>query len=75
MKLVVAVILQRPVKGYFGGQVAAPVFKDVMTHALQTQEVPPAADDKVKPISTRLKKAPAEGTPGLLKDRGNPGDR
>ncbi|WP_236572045.1 peptidoglycan D,D-transpeptidase FtsI family protein [Janibacter melonis] len=74
-QLVVAVILQRPVKGYFGGQVAAPVFKDVMTHALQTQEVPPAADDKVKPISTRLKKAPAEGTPGLLKDRGNPGDR
>ncbi|MCM3555722.1 penicillin-binding protein 2 [Janibacter melonis] len=74
-QLVVAVILQRPVKGYFGGQVAAPVFKDVMTHALQTQEVPPAADDTVKPISTRLKKAPAEGTPGLLKDRGNPGDR
>ncbi|WP_318240810.1 penicillin-binding protein 2 [Janibacter melonis] len=74
-QLVVAVILQRPVKGYFGGQVAAPVFKDVMTHALQTQEVPPDADDKVTPISTRLKKAPAEGTPGLLKDRGNPGDR
>ncbi len=65
--------LQRPVKGYFGGQVAAPVFKDVMTHALQTQEVPPAADDKVKPISTRLKKAPAEGTPGLLKDRATRG--
>lgn len=74
-KLVVAVIIQRPVKGYFGGQVAAPVFKDVMTHALQTEKVPPVADDSAEKIRTKLSKAPADDTPGLLKDRGNPGAR
>lgn len=40
-KLVVAVTLQRPVRGYYGGTVAAPVFKDVMTYALQKMQVPP----------------------------------
>ena len=74
-KLVVAVILQRPIKGYFGGQVAAPVFKDVMTHALQTEKVPPTADDKITPIRTKLDGPPADDTPGLLKDRGLAGAR
>ncbi len=40
-RLVVAVTLQRPVKGYFGGKVAAPVFRDIMTYALQQQQIPP----------------------------------
>ncbi|WP_460460746.1 peptidoglycan D,D-transpeptidase FtsI family protein [Angustibacter peucedani] len=40
-QLVVAVTLQRPVKGYYGGTVAAPVFKDVMTYALQKLQIPP----------------------------------
>lgn len=40
-EVVVAVILQRPIKGYFGGLVAAPVFKDVMTYALQELKIPP----------------------------------
>ena len=33
-----AVVLQNPQKGHYGGQVAAPVFKDVMTFAMQEQE-------------------------------------
>jgi cell division protein FtsI (penicillin-binding protein 3) len=38
---VVAVILQNPIRGIYGGSVAAPVFKDVMTYALQEFQVPP----------------------------------
>ncbi len=40
-QLVVAVTLQRPVKGYYGGTVAAPVFRDIMTYALQELRIPP----------------------------------
>jgi cell division protein FtsI (penicillin-binding protein 3) len=40
-RLVVSVILQNPVKGHYGGTVAAPVFKDIMTFALAQQRVPP----------------------------------
>ena len=40
-KFVVAVTLQRPVSGHFGGQLGGPVFKDVMTYALQKYAVAP----------------------------------
>ena len=40
-EFVVAVILQDPIRGYYGGSTAAPVFKDVMTYALQEFAVPP----------------------------------
>ncbi len=40
-QLIVAVTLQRPVRNYYGGTVAAPVFKDVMTYALQKLQIPP----------------------------------
>jgi cell division protein FtsI (penicillin-binding protein 3) len=40
-EFVVAVILQNPVRGYFGGATAGPVFKDVMTYALQRFAIPP----------------------------------
>ena len=39
-RLVIAVILQRPTNGYYGGQVAAPVFQQVMTYALAQRKVP-----------------------------------
>ncbi|MFG2000091.1 peptidoglycan D,D-transpeptidase FtsI family protein [Spirillospora sp. NPDC048911] len=41
-QLVVQVVLQAPKRGsHYGGDVAAPVFKDVMSFALQTRKVPP----------------------------------
>lgn len=40
-RLVVAVILDRPVNGHYGGQVAAPVFQQVMTYALAERKIPP----------------------------------
>jgi cell division protein FtsI (penicillin-binding protein 3) len=47
-QLVVEVVLQKPQKGYYGGQVAAPVFKDVMTFALQTRKIPPTGSKSQK---------------------------
>jgi cell division protein FtsI (penicillin-binding protein 3) len=40
-ELVVGVFLVNPKAGRYGGEVAAPVFKRVMTHALQIQRIPP----------------------------------
>ena len=39
--VVVAVVIQRPQNGHFGGAVAAPVFQQVMTYALGKLAVPP----------------------------------
>lgn len=39
--LVIAVIMQQPVKGHYGGEVAAPVFRELMTSALIKRKVPP----------------------------------
>lgn len=64
-RLVVAVIVQRPVKGYAGGQVAAPVFRDVMTYALQRLKIPPTGT-KAPTITTMLTAPPAASDPTVL---------
>lgn len=40
-QIVVSVTIQAPVHGKWGGTLCAPVFKDVMSFALQTRKVPP----------------------------------
>jgi cell division protein FtsI (penicillin-binding protein 3) len=40
-KLIVAVVLDQPKKGHFGGEVAAPVFSQLMAFALAQAKVPP----------------------------------
>jgi cell division protein FtsI (penicillin-binding protein 3) len=50
-KLVCEVVLDRPLRGYFGGAVAAPVFHTVMSFALQTMKIPPTF---TRPPSARL---------------------
>ena len=53
-RLVVAVILQNPTNGHFGGTVAAPVFKQVMTYALAARGVAPSGTGKpALPITWR----------------------
>jgi cell division protein FtsI (penicillin-binding protein 3) len=47
-QLVVEVVLQKPQKGYYGGEVAAPVFKDVMSFALQSRRIPPSGSKSPK---------------------------
>ncbi|MFB4316268.1 peptidoglycan D,D-transpeptidase FtsI family protein, partial [Actinomadura sp. 21ATH] len=45
-QLVVQVVLQDPEKGsHYGGDAAAPVFKDVMSFALQTRKIPPTGSE------------------------------
>jgi len=41
-RLVVAVILQQPTNGHYGGTVAAPVFQELMKKALALEGVPPS---------------------------------
>lgn len=43
-KFVVAVTVQRPTNGYYGGTVAAPVFQDVMSYTLAAKKVPPSGE-------------------------------
>ncbi|WP_449290118.1 peptidoglycan D,D-transpeptidase FtsI family protein [Nonomuraea zeae] len=40
-RIVVLSVLQNPKNGHFGGQLAAPVFKDVMTFAIKSKKIPP----------------------------------
>jgi cell division protein FtsI (penicillin-binding protein 3) len=42
--LVVSVTLQDPVNGHYGGTLGGPVFKKVMSFALQSQQIPPTGD-------------------------------
>ncbi len=51
-----AVMIDEPTQnGYYGGQVAAPVFKEVLTHALRLMNISP--DD----LSTLQQMAQTEG--------------
>jgi cell division protein FtsI (penicillin-binding protein 3) len=40
-QLVTLVVLDNPIRGHYGGTVAAPVFKDVMSFALESLKIPP----------------------------------
>ncbi|WP_449329179.1 peptidoglycan D,D-transpeptidase FtsI family protein [Sphaerisporangium aureirubrum] len=40
-RLVALAVVQAPENGHFGGEIAAPVFKEVMTFALKTRKIPP----------------------------------
>ena len=40
-QLVVLVVLDNPIRGHSGGAVAAPVFRDVMSFALESEKIPP----------------------------------
>jgi len=41
-QLVIAVVLQNPVNGHFGGEIAAPVFQQLMSYALKLRKVAPS---------------------------------
>ncbi len=66
-QIVVAVILQRPIKGYYGGSTAGPVFHDVMTYALQELKVPPTGTKPTK-VPLRVSKRAALSDPNVLRD-------
>ena len=41
-RYVVSVVVQGPKIGHFGGEIAAPVFKKVMSFVLQAKQIPPS---------------------------------
>lgn len=47
----VGVFLRSPRTSIYGGEVAAPVFADIMSFTLQTMDVPPS-DEKYRPVQT-----------------------
>ena len=70
-ELVVSVIIQKPIKGHYGGVVAAPVFHDVMTYALQSLDIPPTPEDPTPPtLQLKLEETPDPDDPAVLRDRG-----
>ncbi|GAA1783432.1 penicillin-binding protein 2 [Nostocoides veronense] len=70
-ELVVSVIIQKPVNGHYGGVVAAPVFHDVMTYALQSLDIPPTPGDTDPPkLTLKLDSPPNPDDPAVLRDRG-----
>jgi cell division protein FtsI (penicillin-binding protein 3) len=47
-QLVAQVVLQDPKRGHYGGEVAAPVFREVMSFALQSRKIPPTGSRSPK---------------------------
>lgn len=74
-EFVVAVILQNPIRGYFGGATAGPVFKDVMTYALQEFGIPPTGTPPpVMKLKTEDEPASADEAEAALKAGSGPSD-
>ncbi|MDR2340010.1 MAG: transpeptidase family protein [Deltaproteobacteria bacterium] len=68
-ELCLLVVLDQPWPSYYGGVVAAPVFKEIMSQALPLLDVPPT-DKVVLPKWPTPEKA-SHGAPGVLPDYGN----
>jgi len=72
-EFVVAVILQNPIRGYYGGSSAAPVFKDVMTYALQEFGIPPTGTSPpVMKLTMEDPPAPADKAAAALQPQSGP---
>jgi cell division protein FtsI (penicillin-binding protein 3) len=66
-QIVVAVIVQKPTYPFFGGYVAGPVFKDVMTYALQELKIPPTGK-KAQHLTLEVDPKEALADPDVLRD-------
>ncbi|GHD15258.1 cell division protein [Nocardiopsis kunsanensis] len=44
-EIVVQVVLHNPKNSYYGGEAAGPVFNDIMSFALKSEQVPPTGED------------------------------
>jgi cell division protein FtsI (penicillin-binding protein 3) len=73
-RVVVAVVLDRPAKGAYGGVVAAPVFRDVAGFALRRMQVPPTLANGDDP-TTATTSAPDGDVPDGQPATGSPGAR
>jgi cell division protein FtsI (penicillin-binding protein 3) len=65
-QLCLLVVIDEPFPSYYGGTVAAPVFREIMSLALPLLDVPPT-DRDVAPMWPNPEK-PSPGAPGVLAD-------
>lgn len=54
-RLVVQAVLHNPQRGHSGGQVAAPVFRKVMSFGLKSEEIPPTGTEPSMPAKLPLR--------------------
>ena len=78
-ELVIAVAIQKPTRGKWGGELAAPVFSEIMRYALTSRGVPPSTTPTPKVKLVYDPDAPArDAGPGVtlgdiaIKDEGTP---
>lgn len=64
-EIVVTVIVDRPRTLFYGGLVAAPIFKDVTTYALAELGIPPTGAE-LEPVTIELEDPPAKDDPRVL---------
>lgn len=64
-EIVVGIFLQRPTRGFYGGELAAPVFRTVTTYALQELGIPPTTT-KHDPFPIMLPEPPSPSDPTVL---------
>ncbi|MDR2141135.1 MAG: transpeptidase family protein [Deltaproteobacteria bacterium] len=68
-ELCVFVALTEPWPAYYGGEVAAPVFKEIMEAALPILDIPMTEDEAVEPEwPVEVKNNASAGVPGVLND-------
>ena len=65
-EIVVSVIVERPRTLFYGGLVAAPIFKDVTTYALAELGIPPTGAEIDQPVPIELEGPPAKDDPRVL---------
>lgn len=53
-EIVVAVTVQKPKKGTYGGEVAGPAFSAIMAYALQQRKIPPGPGDTPYPLTVTV---------------------
>ncbi|MGA8046711.1 MAG: penicillin-binding protein 2 [Dermatophilaceae bacterium] len=64
-QIIVSVFVQKPSILFYGGLVAAPIFKDVMTYALAELAIPPTGDEPAEPV-IELDEPPTKSDPRVL---------
>jgi cell division protein FtsI (penicillin-binding protein 3) len=64
-EIVVTVIVDKPSTLFFGGLIAAPIFKDITTYALAELEIPPTGADPEE-IDFELDEPPSRDDPRVL---------
>jgi cell division protein FtsI/penicillin-binding protein 2 len=57
-ELCISIVLDEPKEGYYGGLVAAPVFRQIAESTATYLNIRPDVDEKVKPLPTLVQKEP-----------------